>query len=832
MAEQGMTEAQIRASRAKIALDPMHVPVEVGTALAPQTSGPAGGTEAPREPEWKKMFARFDQLPARTMLEEYVDWLRDNLALVGAAGGPTLDYLVQRVNKWGPGVKPVDLNGLEAESVLFPPIVPIGMARIWTSDSGVRGRYRRGELSDDQEKRFIAWTTIVESYDQRENARQAAGGGNAARPPGGGGAGPGRPGANPGGGGGRASGGPDNAPPPPGPDRREWETPAQQRRQRVQEVLQRPTDGLRFWFGVVGAYQTGDPPVSADYLQMVAMLVRAGDSSVDPTTLGQDALMAYARDQLFSYLSSDQSGISAIVSTRDSVNSILRAGFDRLPLTTQEAELRGAATRIGVAIGDFYQSYGTILGQFRNQVILPRFQRNFASWAMGDIEQRLADVTMETNRPPAEIDTRSEWFDVARDAIGALEGNWDKTPRPGAWKDIEARNPRTGKLFYILASVQQSLQREGVVVDLEKEFYARENLQRAFVTWWKYRSRHASYLKGENVPAEDVPEVLSLQTLDVLSKLDGLKRGDRGFGAQIAQALSVYIKLAETSSGNPPKNELVVGRERIVNFFNTNVDLAQRLVAQEVVSRVCGSTAAEEIAFKLMYVFGLAARGNRSFSDNPWADADGKYYHADEWLAKKQVGPPCSYVGDAYGGQGPLSLLSDYPHLVGEVPVIIQNREQTIGLYDALKDGHFDKIQWLRIPSAKTTAAYHAKVAAADIVLSHLANKNPDKPFDKTVFQARLVEFTAAMAHLPAMQQMGARLLYVCGLIQLHDYHKLGASIDVRWDANTVEGLISAAVQSGFIDGKTERVIRRWAGLFEWRIRDVTASMLEGGRTR
>jgi len=299
-------------------------------------------------------------------------------------------------------------------------------------------------------------------------------------------------------------------------------------------------------------------------------------------------------------------------------------------------------------------------------------------------------------------DTDEEWIDLARREFREREERMTQYgQREFDTVGLEAKSGVEVPMFKHMEG------REELAESLKEEGRARLGIHNAFIAWKSSCSRPESLLRafGFFIKDQELPkstaEGISLMWLKSLSEAEG------ELGEEIGKALALYIEEGEKSGDayNDMKRRKRADikakmDDKSENIFSQIYQPAKIVDVRERIARET-SVDGEEIAYRLVYLFGLAAKYSYSQSGG-CAEKDGLgtlFRVNDFWqdtINKKGILPaPEPIVGsrDDVSRQpfNRLTFLQSYPEMVGE---ILLKSGKSKNLVEVLRDGDFSQVKW------------------------------------------------------------------------------------------------------------------------------------------
>lgn len=332
-----------------------------------------------------------------------------------------------------------------------------------------------------------------------------------------------------------------------------------------------------------------------------------------------------------------------------------------------------------------------------------RIIENISAWAMGEVKERKGEVDeyLKEAYLYESFDTDEEWIDLARREFREREEGFQQYKAREF--DLVGLESKTGVEIPMFKHMKG---RENLRDSLKEEGRARLGIHNAFVAWKASCARPESFLRafGFFVKDQDMPKWTS-GPVD-LEWLQTLSESEKGLGKDIGKALKLYIHEGEKSK--KAYDDMCREKERNIgakledkseNIFSQILQPAElKRVRGEIAKKTSGD--GEEIAYRLMYLFGLAAK--YGFTQGGCSEEDGLrslFRVNDSWqnmIFKKGISPaPKAIVGDKddYNKQPfrNVEFLESYPEMVGDV--LLKNGEVK-PLFDVLKDGDFNQVRW------------------------------------------------------------------------------------------------------------------------------------------
>jgi len=329
---------------------------------------------------------------------------------------------------------------------------------------------------------------------------------------------------------------------------------------------------------------------------------------------------------------------------------------------------------------------------------------NIVAWAMGDVRERkgkIDDYLKEAYLYEA-LDTDEEWIDLARIEFREREEGFQQYKAREF--DLVGLESKTGVEIPMFKHMKG---REDLRDSLKKEGRARLGIHNAFVAWKASCARPESFLRafGFFIKDQDVPKWTSGEV--DLEWLQTLSESERGLGKNIGKALKLYIQEGEESRDAYYTKCKKKETDIKVDVKDNSENIFSQVLQPAELKRIRGDMAkktsedGEEIAYRLMYLFGLAAKYGFSQSRGcPENDGLGSLFRVnDSWqetIDKKGISPaPKAIVGDKdnYSRQPfrYVDFLESYPEMVGDV---VLKDGQFKPLFDVLEEGGFDQVRW------------------------------------------------------------------------------------------------------------------------------------------
>lgn len=329
-------------------------------------------------------------------------------------------------------------------------------------------------------------------------------------------------------------------------------------------------------------------------------------------------------------------------------------------------------------------------------------KNDFQEYVWRDVgkEKKRKEKGKESDLLYESYDNDEEWIDLARREFREREERkMQYGQREFDTVGLEAKSGVEVPMFKHMTG------REELAESLKEEGRARLGIHNAFVAWKSSCGRPEEFLRafGFSIKDQEKPD-FTAEGIDLMW-LKSLSEAEGGLGEEIGKALALYIKEGEKSEQayNKMKEEKRKDIEAKMDDKSENIfsQPYQQAMIKSVRERIAKETSVdgEEIAYRLMYLFGLAAKYSYSQKGNE-KDGLGVLFRVNDFwqntVKKKGVLPaPEPIVGDRNDLEGQpfnkLTFLLSYPEMVGEV---LLKDGKVKNLIEVLRDGDFSQVRW------------------------------------------------------------------------------------------------------------------------------------------
>lgn len=585
------------------------------------------------------------------------------------------------------------------------------------------------------------------------------------------------------------------------------------------------------------------------------LLLAGGKSDVETSALDSENLMQGAQEMY--YRSIIAMADSTVLDQRDSLAEV-RFNRKGMESTARLTALKSARQRLGRAFDGAISS----MDYYDNDLPVHRvFQVNLGDWLNSSIDARIRDYDRLTKDAGIreKFKTPEQWVLAVRTKLAEFEDSEISGGRD-TWLAMQiplettAHYPQNVQLLRSMDAPELQATKD----NLTREVEARAGIHAAWKTYSSYRTdadKLVSAMTNKVGEKEEQPDeklkFFSMGWLDSLSTSE--KEGGVEFGKRIGKALQKYMQIgelglaiynAEQAAKEPSSPAMDARKSQIENNLRalSPVEYQRYKLSQELASpgltvarkaqvevaisalppkeanifsdklnevaarrerdKIAGGAAvgkeAEEIAMRIIYLFGLGAKYSFSQDFDSFSRDDlasmmrpNEAWQKDQIFSEVPVGPYEIIGKPGVFDHQPmryLSLLASYPDMVGEV---LMRDGRVIPMMRALFDGEFDQVAWNEIPSKYQYNAYIRRMGMAKTVEKKLLAIPPGGEEEITVEAIKKFrgQVEAATANIRAVD--GVR----------SEVEGFTASDGTRWRRKKVKRIEGAA------DGVTELVL-------------------------